>query len=194
VQIPINIDNVKNIASLNLRINYDQSILTLQNVTNAALTSSFGIAYHVGAGYVDIVLCSDSQLVSGSGPILYLNCIVKPGAVIGSMTDLTISNLGLANQFGADIGLNSGIGVSNGGTTVILTDLEVLSVQEQGANGFKMEWPTVTNRVYTIEYSTNILQGFAPLATNIAGTGAHWFFTDQASVADRARFYRIRAR
>jgi hypothetical protein len=109
------------------------------------------------------------------------------------MTDLTISNLGLANQFGADIGLNSGIGINNGGTTVILTDLEVLSVQEQGANGFKMEWPTVTNRVYTIEYSTNILQGFSPLATNIAGTGAHWFFTDQASFADRARFYRIRA-
>jgi hypothetical protein len=261
VQIPINISNAKDIASLNLRVNYDQSVLTLQNVTNAALTSSFGVEYLVGAGYVDIVLCNDKELVSGSGAILYLNCLVKPGAVIGSMSDLTISDKGVANQYGKDIGLKSGVGVSNGGATVVMSDLvdsdhdgisdykeemadglpgyspwdpvnnplggdtdmynpdtdndgmpdgdeivagtsstdpdsrlEVLNVQKQGTNGLKLEWLTSTSRVYTIEYSTNILQGFVPLETNIVGTGALKLFTDPASPAKGARFYRIKVR
>jgi hypothetical protein len=193
VRIPVQIDNAKDIACLDLRINFDDDVLVVQGVTNAPLTSCFDLEYLAGAGYVDIVMSSSNQLVDGSGTILYLDCYVRPDVEVGDWSDVSISRRGLGNQYGADLGWSYGISASNGSVNLVSLSIRELARQGGMTNGFRMKWPTAMDKRYTVEYSTNLLDGFHDLETDIDGTGFDKEFVDTNTVNSVLKYYRIRA-
>ena len=72
--------------------------------------------------------------------------------------------------------------------------LSVLSVTNlsTSAAGYVLSWPSVSNRIYWVDRSTNLIQpSFESLATNLPATPPMNVYTDQVPVLDRA-FYRIR--
>jgi hypothetical protein len=55
--------------------------------------------------------------------------------------------------------------------------------------GSVLQWPGVSGRVYSVYYSTNLLNGFQPLATNIPWTAGA--FTDTVHNAQSQGYYKI---
>jgi len=56
-----------------------------------------------------------------------------------------------------------------------------------GTNGVLLQWPSVTNRFYSVARSTNLLEGFNPVATDIPATAPTNLFTDP--IDDRGHIY-----
>jgi hypothetical protein len=206
-------------------------------------------------------MSSSTQLVSGSGAILYLNFLVKDSAVYGAMSAITLSRKDFGNQYGKDLSWFSGITVSNGVMVPVmskvadsdgdgLTDYEeqmadgvssyspwnassnslggdtdtlnpdsdgdgyldgaekiagtspfdkfdllsITNVDLMARNGFKVHWHAKAGKRYSIEYSTNLTDGFLPLETNRPGSGSDDTFTDTNSVNYDFRYYRIRVK
>lgn len=67
-----------------------------------------------------------------------------------------------------------------------------IAASERGDDGFVVEWaPSVSNRVYTVSWSTNLAEGFAPLNEEEFPASSH---TDTAHAAGQEGFYRIDVR
>jgi hypothetical protein len=60
-----------------------------------------------------------------------------------------------------------------------------------GPEGFSMRFPTVTGKVYAVEYS-DTLAAWSVLAFGILGTGGMVEFNDQSAAGNSQRFYRLR--
>jgi len=63
------------------------------------------------------------------------------------------------------------------------------SVFRSPTSGNELQWPGVSGRVYSVYFSTNLLNGFQPLATNIPWTAGA--FTDTVHSAQGQGFYKI---
>ena len=59
-------------------------------------------------------------------------------------------------------------------------------------NSFALTWPSISNRLYDVESSTNLLKGFVPLATGLPPTPADNTYTDAAPIASSNLFYRVK--
>ncbi|MDD4872626.1 MAG: cohesin domain-containing protein [Kiritimatiellae bacterium] len=205
VQVPVEIDNVQNIACLNLRINYDSQRLTLQSVTNTALTSSFVVEYAVGSDCVDIVMSSSDDLLSGGGAILYLNFLVAFSSNYGAIIPVTISERGLGTQYGADLSWSSGMTVSNGviktkepgrvdsdGDGIPDVSIHYTESRPSGAEGFKLKWNSQVGRLYDVECSTNLIQGFFIMQKDLVGSDTEKEFTDTNTTGPESKYYKIK--
>ncbi len=205
VQVPVLIDNAKNIASLEMRLNFDAQRLILQSVTTAPLTAAFGLDYVIANDHVDIVMSSADQLFSGNGAVLYLNFLVDSVPAYGSSSPITIAQKGLANQYGADLGWTSGITVSNGVVRIInpasvdkngdgIPDVAIHAAEQSTvSNGFKLKWNTEAGKIYDVEGSTNLANGFFVITNDLIGSGDDKEFLDTNTVQGM-KFYRIKVR
>lgn len=63
---------------------------------------------------------------------------------------------------------------------------------QQAVSPVAFRWNAVSGRVYSIYWTTNLLNGFQPLATNIVWPQSSW--TDQVNGVQGAGFYRIKVR
>lgn len=124
VEVPVHIDNAAGIACVDMRVNFDGGVLALCGVTNTPLTAAFGLEYRPGAGYVEIVMSSSNSLLSGSGDIVTITFRVAASSGIGSLNDITISRLGLGDEYGADLGWSSGICVAHGVLAIVYSAAE----------------------------------------------------------------------
>ncbi|MBN1268031.1 MAG: choice-of-anchor J domain-containing protein [Kiritimatiellae bacterium] len=59
------------------------------------------------------------------------------------------------------------------------------------ASSMILQWNSFTNRFYAVLYSTNLMSGFQPLATNLPGTPPVNVYTDQIEDI-QGRYYRVR--
>jgi hypothetical protein len=66
------------------------------------------------------------------------------------------------------------------------------SASRSPISGNILQWQGVSGRVYSVYYSTNLLNGFQSLETNIPWTAGA--FTDTVHQADGSRFYKIHVR
>ena len=62
--VPINIDDAAGVASAQVQLNYDESVLTFQSATTSVLTSGFEMDSYVTNGVVSIVLTKLTPLVT----------------------------------------------------------------------------------------------------------------------------------
>lgn len=68
-----------------------------------------------------------------------------------------------------------------------------LLVQSQpNATGFRLSWPSQTNRTYTLERSTNLLSGFTVFQTGIAATPPMNTALDASATNAQLCYYRIK--
>jgi hypothetical protein len=77
----------------------------------------------------------------------------------------------------------AGIDPTDPNSFFLLTDLRTLT------SGNELRWPSVSGRVYTVYWTTNLLSGFQPVGSNITG-GA---FTDAIHPGQKHGFYKIGA-
>ena len=59
-----------------------------------------------------------------------------------------------------------------------------------GDDAILIRWSSSTNRTYELMYSTNLMQGFQPLASNLPGRAPENVYTDSPGASPR--FYRVR--
>jgi hypothetical protein len=64
-------------------------------------------------------------------------------------------------------------------------------IRRTGENGVAVQWTSASNKYYTIEKSTNLLDGFHPFLFGISGYSSDTVCTD-AFVNSRPSFYRIK--
>ena len=58
--------------------------------------------------------------------------------------------------------------------------------------GFVVQWPSVSNRLYTVAQSSNIVAGFSDMAVRLPATPPENAYTDTVHASDNASFYSIR--
>jgi hypothetical protein len=78
----------------------------------------------------------------------------------------------------------AGTSATNSGSFLRLTNFTAQS-------GYVFSWPSATSRVYAVYWSSNLLQGFQPFATDIDPTPPLNTYTDTWHAASTAGFYRI---
>jgi hypothetical protein len=101
------------------------------------------------------------------------------------------------------LGDQDGDGISSWGEyiagtmpTSALSVLEVDGAMIQDGVQYVIQWPSVTGRVYDLEFATNLSGAFAPMAhaTNLAATPAQNRFTNTLATNRPAFYYRIQVR
>jgi hypothetical protein len=65
-----------------------------------------------------------------------------------------------------------------------------LDLSGQTGNGCDVSWPSVSNRTYMLEWSTNLQAGFQPLTNNLAADPPTNRFVDNVNTQQAVRFYR----
>ena len=68
----------------------------------------------------------------------------------------------------------------------------VTSISNSPANGFVINWESVTGRIYSVNRSTNSMNAFTPLETNIAYPRNS--YTDTVNQTKNNCFYRLDVR
>ncbi|MBP7829912.1 MAG: hypothetical protein KA248_08345 [Kiritimatiellae bacterium] len=92
---------------------------------------------------------------------------------------------------------SDGDGVPNVDEAAAGTDpLDAMSVFEVSVFGFRvsgnvLQWNSVTNKFYRVARSTNLVQGFGPLRTNILATPPLNVHTDQTATGSGPWLYRV---
>ena len=121
--VPVEINDATGVAAIDMRVNFDDETLSLQYVSNSALTASFTLDYQIGDGYVDIIMADSNAISSGSGTLCYLAFYVQPSANVGQALGLSISRCQLSDEYGRDLHQESSVGSEGGSATLILSDL-----------------------------------------------------------------------
>ena len=80
-----------------------------------------------------------------------------------------------------------------GAGTNPLDPASVFAVQNAAgdAAGWVVTWSSVSNKLYDLYHSTNLLEGFVRIATNVPATSPQNMFTDLTATAD-ANYYQVR--
>jgi hypothetical protein len=69
---------------------------------------------------------------------------------------------------------------------------EFIHVQPHATVGIVVEWSSVQGKAYTLERSTDLLTGFAPIHTDIAATAPRNTYHDSTATGSTLYFYRLR--
>jgi len=80
----------------------------------------------------------------------------------------------------------AGLNPANPASVFLISDFQPLTSQSV------LQWSAVSGRVYSVYWTTNLMNGFQPLTTNIVWPQSSW--TDQVHGAQDAGFYRINVR
>ena len=75
--------------------------------------------------------------------------------------------------------------------TNALSRLEMNTQSEGGGDGFVVQWPSVSNKYYTLYRSTNLTDGFSLRALSLRGAPPVNVYTDTVDGLERI-YYRIK--
>lgn len=78
------------------------------------------------------------------------------------------------------------------GTDPKNADSYLLVQSQPNASGFRLSWPSQTNRTYTLERSTNLLAGFTVFQSSIAATPPMNTALDASATNAQTCYYRIK--
>src|ERR1051326_28035 len=90
VSVPVTIDNVSGLLSVEVRVPYDTTLLTMSNVTVGSLTSGFALSSNIVNGQLRVAMASGTP-VSGGGTVA--NIFFNVNAAASGPLPLTISNV-----------------------------------------------------------------------------------------------------
>ena len=123
IDVPIHIDNAEGLANVQIRLAYNAAVVSVQGVTNGALTAAFTLEHADHAGFTDIVLSHSEGLPAGSSGVLaVVRVSVSASAEIGVFTDLSLARRELGNEFGGDLSLTHAVSVMDGGLWTVASD------------------------------------------------------------------------
>ena len=111
----VHLDSAADMASLELQINYDATLLTVAGVTNSpgSLGEAFALDYEAEDGRLIVRLYRRDGLVSGSGTVCQVLFAVNAGAEPGLWCDLAVADAAFYTQFGADLRWNNDVSREN---------------------------------------------------------------------------------
>jgi N-acetylneuraminic acid mutarotase len=116
VDVPIDLSNTEGVASLDLMINYDQTVLNLLEVSKSSLTQGFAFANNSIPGAVKIGLASATPLPTGSGCVATLKfSVIGYG---GRETPLYLAYYSLGGQYGEDLSWSASVTKQDGSVKV----------------------------------------------------------------------------
>jgi len=116
IDVPLDLSNTLGVASFDLKINYDQTILNLLEVSKSSITQGFVFANNSIPGTVQIGLASATALSSGSGNVAMLKFSVIGSA--GRVTPLYLAYYSLGGQYGDDLSWSATVAKQDGSLEV----------------------------------------------------------------------------
>lgn len=123
VVFPIQLDDATGFASIQIQINYDLQILDyLSFDTGTGLGSQYSPTAIAEDGVLTLIWTRPIALISGSGTLGLIKFRVNPGADIGALTPLTLSNHETSDETGVlEFSLGESIHAISGSLTVSTT-------------------------------------------------------------------------
>ncbi|MBN1670771.1 MAG: hypothetical protein JXR37_07055, partial [Kiritimatiellae bacterium] len=102
----------------------------------------------------------------------------------------------VAKYTGVDPGPDGELVVTVSGAYYYISAMKVAAATAAAGEGaVTVCWPSVSNRVYDLEFTTNLVSApFAPLATNLPATPAENVYVDSQHQSEQQLYYRIRVR
>jgi len=176
VSVPVTIDNTSGLLSVEFRVSYDTTLLTMSNVTVGTLTSGFALSSNIVSGQLRIAMASGTP-VSGAGTVANILFNVN-GSASGSLP-LTISNV-LVNDAS-----HSGV---NGAVNVMCLHAPAAPTNVSPANGASvsppvtLQWTAVADATsYRVHFGTSpappFVQASATTSSQVQttpGTTYYW--------------------
>ncbi|NQT74317.1 MAG: hypothetical protein HQ553_16365 [Chloroflexi bacterium] len=141
VSVPVILENVEDIGSLNFNVTYDSSVINIDRVDKGSLLS--GISFVVNPNETGIIRFGFATIdgVSGTGPVGYIVCDAVGSD--GSYTPLTISGVEATDSSGNPVTLQT----TNGSVTIdsdriigdsngdgVITELDALAALRMSVN------------------------------------------------------------
>jgi len=244
VQVPVLLDDVADVSTVQFQINYDPQLLMLLSVTNApgTLGSAFSLDYEDDDGLLLVRLYREDSLLSGSGELVSLVFSANMGAEIDMESALTLADVELGGQNGKDLSWQSLVIVAHGslrvfpsesadadgdgipdrweyqysgGITNLLASMNsdgdmldnwqeyVAGLNPTNFDGFVISgcesgsepvihWNSVSGRVYSVYWASNLLHGFTLLQSNISWSAG--CFTNMAHDGGLHGYYKLDVR
>ncbi len=160
------------------------------SVTPAAPTISApppSLAIHAGEPFLLTVG------VSGTGPFTYQwlsNSVVMPGAT-ASAYSVPSAPKSFAASYSVKVTNAGGSTTSSAGVVLVADPLALSPAQIDGSGDFVIRFLGLTNRLYSVEASTNLATGWNPLGSPVSGHGSAASVLDPTA-GSSAKFYRVK--
>ena len=116
IDVPVDLSNTLGVASFDLKINYDKTVLNLLEVSKSSITQGFVFANNSIPGTVQIGLAAATALSSGSGNVAMLKFSVIGSS--GRVTPLYLAYYSLGGQYGDDLSWSATITKQDGSLEV----------------------------------------------------------------------------
>lgn len=100
LDVPLVLDNAAGLAAIQVNINFDPDVLTLQAADSGDLGGAFEFSHGESEGSVQIVLARPDNLAGGSGRLAHLRFQANPGAESDLFSELAIADLVLSDETG----------------------------------------------------------------------------------------------
>ena len=122
-RVPVLVSNVPSLAAASLTVNYDPQVLTLANV-QAGTLGAFTVESQDAGGSVRLAAVQTDALTNASGTVAVLEFLVKPGAMVGTASPLTIADRSLSGAVGKLLEWSAAITHTDGSVTVVSASLD----------------------------------------------------------------------
>lgn len=116
VDIPVYLTDTKDIAGIEFQMNFDDNVLTLEEVLAGSDTADFSLEYQTAGDYVRVSLSNSTALTGGEGEVAVVRFRVD--GMADEQTNLSISDVNLSGAYGEDLSWSEDIAVSDGSFTV----------------------------------------------------------------------------
>jgi|GEM_PF-2360994 len=116
VRVPVALDTMTNIAGMHLQINYDPSLLAVQNITpdEGVIQAGFVAGCTNDTGKINAVFAGDTSVAHFSGSLMTITFRINSGAVPGMYSDLVVARSDLAGDGGVDLTARGSIAQEQG--------------------------------------------------------------------------------
>ena len=131
--------------------------------------------------------------VSGTGPFTYQwlsNNVVMQGAT-ASAYSVPSAPKSFSASYSVKVTNAGGSTTSTPGVVLIADPLTLIPVPVDGAGNFVVEFLGLTNRLYSVEITTNLAGTWSPLGSPVAGHGSTASVLDPVA-GSSAKFYRVK--
>ena len=181
IQLPITVDEVDELRSVNLLLTYDLNVATATGIqTSGTIIDGWSTVYKVGqldpsTGYVSIGAARSSPVFDVEGVLVEIMLQVSAGASTGDWSALTLTELALNNHdpesYSLDGSLTVAAGANSPPTVNVPPDTQILEDQGTTLN-FQTSDPDADELTVTASSSDESLVPSASLV--VVGDGSDW--------------------
>jgi hypothetical protein len=161
VSVPVSIDNVSGLLSLEFRVSYDRTMLTMSNVTAGSVTSGFALSSNVAGGQLHVAMASGTP-AGGAGTVA--NILFNVNASAGGALPLTISNV-LVNDV-AHTGAGGAVNVTCLHAPAAPSNVAPADGATSVASPVTLQWSSVVDATsYRIHFGTSSAPPFVQVSS-----------------------------